>query len=414
MNSRIFLVFLCLMLVLGAGCAKRQNGAPNESGVISKEGSVYIGEVKGRSRKAQGISLEVGSGGDLQTVLLRFDDKTLGVDHLRIGNSVVINVEKRGKETFATFIKPDYAKLPVGVTAISTPELWALVQDPQKMVLIDSRTAGYYHQASLPGAIFVPLSMLKEKNEKALPVDKNALLIFYCSGPTCGVSTISANLAKQMGYLNVRVYLEGVPAWVKAGFPVYASREFLLSEEPILIDLRSEERSVAGHIPGAVSIPYDDLVDYLDDLPEKAPLVFYGDEHGKMLNALDEFREMGYKKVSVVAGGFQGWVASGGAVEKGSLKKAIHWQRVPGKHEVLKKDFLKAVSEQADNTIILDVRTSVETTSGMIEGAYSIPLEDLSAKMHLLPKNKRIYTHCSTGIRAEMAATELRRCGFQS
>jgi rhodanese-related sulfurtransferase len=48
----------------------------------------------------------------------------------------------------------------------------------------------------------------------------------------------------------------------------------------------------------------------------------------------------------------------------------------------------------------------------MIKGAMLIPDEDLVARMSEVPKNKRIITHCSTGIRAEMAYHKLKQAGY--
>jgi rhodanese-related sulfurtransferase len=58
------------------------------------------------------------------------------------------------------------------------------------------------------------------------------------------------------------------------------------------------------------------------------------------------------------------------------------------------------------------VRNPDEANAGMIKGALLIPDEDLLARMGEVPKNKRIITHCSTGIRAEMAYHKLKAAGY--
>jgi rhodanese-related sulfurtransferase len=47
----------------------------------------------------------------------------------------------------------------------------------------------------------------------ALPDDKTAEVIFYCSGPICAASTKGAEKALAMGYTNVKEYRGGYPDW---------------------------------------------------------------------------------------------------------------------------------------------------------------------------------------------------------
>ncbi len=63
--------------------------------------------------------------------------------------------------------------------------------------------------------------------------------------------------------------------------------------------------------------------------------------------------------------------------------------------------------------LILDVRNPDEANAGMIKGAMLIPDEELIARMGEVPKDKRIVTHCSTGVRAEMAYHKLKESGYQ-
>jgi rhodanese-related sulfurtransferase len=50
----------------------------------------------------------------------------------------------------------------------------------------------------------------------------------------------------------------------------------------------------------------------------------------------------------------------------------------------------------------------------MIKGALLIPDEELAARMAEVPKDKRIVTHCLTGIRAEMAYHKLKEAGYKA
>ena len=46
-------------------------------------------------------------------------------------------------------------------------------------------------------------------------------------------------------------------------------------ERPILLDVRTEEEFLAGHVPGAINIPVDELRGRLDELPSDKPIAAY-------------------------------------------------------------------------------------------------------------------------------------------
>jgi rhodanese-related sulfurtransferase len=46
-------------------------------------------------------------------------------------------------------------------------------------------------------------------------------------------------------------------------------------DAPLVIDVRGEEEYAAGHIPGALHIPADELAGRLDEIPEGQPVVPY-------------------------------------------------------------------------------------------------------------------------------------------
>ncbi|MBC8207918.1 MAG: rhodanese [Desulfobulbaceae bacterium] len=228
------------------------------------------------------------------------------------------------------------------------------------------------------------------------------------------MSTSSAGLAKKAGYTNVRVYLDGEPHWVKDEYPVYASNKFVATGNIVLIDLRSAAKSAAGRIPRSVSIAYDDLEDRIEDIPKKAPIVLYSDNAEEAEDGISDLRYEGFKKVSLVKGNIQGWTKSGGAIEKGPVVTDIKWIRKLGKGEVALASFNKAASGQDAGAIVLDVRTKDEVSGGKFKNAVAIPLDELGSRLSELPKDKKIYVHCTSGARADMAAQELNKNGFKA
>lgn len=230
------------------------------------------------------------------------------------------------------------------------------------------------------------------------------------------MTTQNAGLAKKLGYTNVKGFLGGDPAWTEAGHPLYASKSFIEKGNIILIDLRDAEAAAKGRIPRSVSIPADTLLDRLEDLPLKAPIVLYSDNSEDVTSAYDDLVYDGYKKVSMVAGNYQGWLLAGGQSVSGSdLITKVDWVRKLGKDEVALADFKKAVLGEMPGTFVLDVRNVEEVEElGIFKNAVNIPLDEVPKRLAEIPKDKKIFVHCSTGVRAELALKELKKNGYDA
>lgn len=79
-----------------------------------------------------------------------------------------------------------------------------------------------------------------------------------------------------------------------------------------IIDVRSEEKFNAGHIPNAVNIPYNKLPEMVDKLkkqPKKTILVYCGsgNSSGKAMRLLNQKE---FESVMSIEGGFSEWVKS--------------------------------------------------------------------------------------------------------
>lgn len=159
------------------------SGGSRSINIPPKAPLVYVGNVSDVSKKAKVIAISVGKGAAAKTILVKFDDKTKGVEHASVGHASIINYEMRAGEPWATVVKPKLAKLPAGVTEIKTDELKALVDKGEKFTLIDSRPAKRASQGTLPGAIIIPSDVFKDQANK-LPSNKDELLVFFCGGPT--------------------------------------------------------------------------------------------------------------------------------------------------------------------------------------------------------------------------------------
>ena len=97
---------------------------------------------------------------------------------------------------------------------ISIKEMKQLIAK-KKVFVIDVMSSKSYAKGHVPTAI----SFAKQgKNlAKALPKDKNALIVAYCGGPACKAYKRAADLAAKLGYKNVKHMSAGIGGWRKAG-----------------------------------------------------------------------------------------------------------------------------------------------------------------------------------------------------
>ena len=228
------------------------------------------------------------------------------------------------------------------------------------------------------------------------------------------MSTANAGLAKKLGYTNVKAFLAGEPAWSEEGYPVYASTAFVEKGNIVLIDLRKGDAPVNGRIPRSVQIHYEELEERMDDIPRNAPVVLYSDNMEEVTDTYEDLKDEGFKTVSLVKGNYQGWVASGGKVESGPIfSNEIKWVRILGKGEVSVAEFRKAVNGELPDTYVIDARTPEEINElGIFKNTVNIPLDEIPKRMNEIPKDKRVFVHCSTGARADLAYRELIGSGY--
>ena len=97
---------------------------------------------------------------------------------------------------------------------ISVKELKNLIES-KKVVLVDVNGSESYQKGHIPGAI--DFESNSENFAKALPQDKNALIVAYCGGPKCMAYKEAAKKAEALGYKNVKHLSAGISGWKEAG-----------------------------------------------------------------------------------------------------------------------------------------------------------------------------------------------------
>jgi len=74
---------------------------------------------------------------------------------------------------------------------------------------------------------------------------------------------------------------------------------------------------------------------------------------------------------------------------------------------------VQALIAQSSKPFLLDVRTPGEFKQGHLQGAVSIPLDELRIKMVRIPKGREVVCICESGSRSSMAARQLSSLGYK-
>ena len=332
--------------------------------------------------------------------------------------------ENNGIKTAVTVVE----KPPVKVTPemlITTAEVEKLVAkgpDQGKYFLYDARPLFRFQEGAIPTAVSMPFPAF-DKLVDLLPKDKNALVVFYCAGVYCNMSSGSADKAKKLGYTNVKVYADGIPAWTAKHYTVLSAgslKEAWIDKAIpyLLLDVRAPKFANKGFIKGAVTFPVSQIAKLIKKLPpaeNNPPLVVCDEKGGKQaLQAAKALLKAGYGNVKILSGGFEGWKSAKFEIATGRLASKAVYVPKPDPGEIDIAVFKAYAANLPANVFILDVRNLNEVKAGMLKTAKNISLEDLPDHVAEIPKDKLIIAQCSTGLRAEMAYYALKDLGFSN
>lgn len=95
---------------------------------------------------------------------------------------------------------------------IDKKELGTLVSNKDsKIFVIDANGRKSFEKNHVPGAVHY--DAIKKNFAKALPQDKNTMIVAYCGGPLCEAWKKSAEEACNLGYTNIRHFKAGISGW---------------------------------------------------------------------------------------------------------------------------------------------------------------------------------------------------------
>lgn len=195
----------------------------------------------------------------------------------------------------------------------------------------------------------------------------------------------------------------GIPAGIALG-PAEFQRERDRGEA-VVIDLRRPEAFGGAHIPGAFNIGEGQNLSMWAAwvVPYDRPILLVGGESGNLEEARRSLLRVGFEDIrGYLKGGMKAWIEAG-------LEQAHVPQLSVG--ELAGK---LAAAAPGEAPLVLDVRSPAEWAAGHIEGALPIPGGSLPGRLGEVPAGQAVHVICGSGYRSGIAASVLRRGGFQN
>lgn len=220
-----------------------------------------------------------------------------------------------------------------GQELVLAERLRKLQVEKGSFTLVDVRDPGEFKRQHIEGAISIP------KNKIGVDVlPKGGRIILYCGDARCPLSHSAAKTLMASGVENVGVLYGGLAQWEKGGFPVtptsaanskplgdIAAGELQARlqkpETIVLVDVRPIQDYAAGHLPGALSIPLEDIAEAIKTLGRPAEIVVYDRLPQRSKAAARQLAEAELM-ARALSGGIGAWAMKSFPLEAGSQKGA--------------------------------------------------------------------------------------------
>ncbi len=170
-----------------------------------------------------------------------------------------------------------------------------------------------------------------------------------------------------------------------------------------ILDTRPSTVFTTGFVPDSISIGLDGrYAEWAGTLlPLKQPLVLIT-EVGKEKESITRLARVGIDNIEgYLAGGYDTWLQSGRTIDM-----IID----------IDPDEFAMDLPYDDNMEILDVRKKGEFEDGHVKGALNMPLDSLVDPLNvaMIDDEKNLYVHCAGGYRSVIAASLLKRHGYDN
>ena len=234
--------------------------------------------------------------------------------------------------------------------------------------------------------------------------------IDYSYSPPIGTANDAINMAAYVAENRITGYSPSVTT--------SEIDNFVLTQNPVIIDVRDIFAYEKGHIKGAIHIALELLKKQTGEIPTNRAILVYDENGKKGHQALRTLKGMGFDNVTNISGGY----ISVQYHERGIGFKNIEVKlsEVPQKniqdHSSSEKTAEEVATKKADDNkpVIIDVRSKGEFATGAYPNAINIPVDEIAHRITEIgtDKSREITLYCASGARSAYAQQILTQLGY--
>ena len=344
----------------------------------------------------------------------------------------------------------------MSIQSIDPTALQALLASDTLYACIDVRERGEFARAQIAGTSPVNRGMLEIRLPVMVP-DRRVPVVVCCNDGRR--SALSAGTLASMGYTDVRILAGGIDEWQRQGLPVRSgwgvhgkeygervahggdvvhldavelARRRKAGEDVVVVDVRSREEYLRGHVPDTYHIPGGNLLVDAPRLPlrEDTTLVVSCAGRTRGILGAQLLHDNGFTNVYALENGVMGWFLAGGNIATGTGKEVPEAASAPRSMQIRQatealasrehirrrsRDDFRAACESGETFYLLDVRLPEEYETGHIPRSISLPLGQmaLAHENFLAVRAAPVFVVSDDDPRPVWAAALLRNLGFR-
>lgn len=285
--------------------------------------------------------------------------------------------------------------------------------------VVDGRPPGAFARGHVPGAIPVG----RPERRSPLPCAPGEELLL-CGADGYGEEVLALYQELARTECDVRILRGGTSGYARRGMPLVTEAAGVPApgeRGALVVDVRSAAEYARGHVPGAYSLPFEEMDWKLLSSPVgMPPLVFYGRDAADDRAVEAARRTLGWRHqkhskvdgaVSWLAGGFAAWLAEGRPAESGDGRGRLTPEATRDPDEVAAEELDRLWWGDPPAIVLVDLR---EVPGEPGDGVIPIALEQLPARLSELPRDREVVVFCSQGIRSRIAVGILRAHGLRA
>jgi len=332
----------------------------------------------------------------------------------------------------------------------------ALLASDTLHACIDVRERGEFARAQIAGTSPVNRGTLEIRLPVMVP-DRRVPVVVCCDdGRRSG---LAAETLATMGYTDIKVLAGGIDEWQRRGLPVRSgwgvhgkeygervahggnvthldavelARRRKAGEDVVVVDVRSREEYLRGHVPDTYHIPGGNLLLDAPRLPlaENTTLVVSCAGRTRGILGAQLLHDNGFTNVYALENGVMGWFLAGGEIATGPGKEvsgtaaASRAAQVRQATEALASregarrcplDTFRTVYDSDRAFYLLDVRLPEEYETRHVPRSISLPLGQmaLAHENFLAVRGAPVFVVSDDDLRPVWAAALLRNLGFR-